>query len=105
MVGGYVGEHKQRRLRPLVRDRAQRLIEIEMVGLLLVGRTHLVLIDEVRDAGGQLEAPRGQEGARARVERDRLVATARERARQPAFDPVGRNPCDVELEPAEGTRR
>ena len=88
----------------LLRHQAQRLVVKEAVGLDIFG-AEIVGVVEMLDAGGGLETARAHEGAKGRIERQRIVAAAAQRQRQPALDPAGRDAGHEIGKAAERTRR
>ena len=104
MIGGEIDEGEQRRLGRLLGDQPHGLVVEEAVRLDVPG-AEIARIEEVLDAGGGLEAARAHEGAIGRIERQRAVAAAAQRQRQPALDPPRGDAGDEIGEAAERARR
>src|ERR1700693_2750391 len=82
MIGGDVDEYKQWPAVLFAGDRARGLVEIVAVGLYVVGRAEVRLIEEMTDARRGLEAARAEKFPRGGIERDRSVAAAAQRLGQ-----------------------
>src|SRR5262249_40053609 len=103
MIGGEIGENKQRAAAALALDHPRRLVIEKRVGL-DAAHAHVFAVEKSLDAGGLLEAARAHERAARRIERKSPVAAPAQRMWQSAGDAAGCDAGDEIGEAPEGAR-